>query len=113
MSDKPVLGAAGGALGLSAFAAAIAGCCGAPWAVALLGVSGAVGLARLAFLLPYALVGAAALLAVAFWWAYRRAAPCDAACATTGRRSLRVIVWVAALFVAGLALLALIPAGSS
>lgn len=42
-----VIGTAGGALGLGAFAAAIGACCGLPWAVALLGVGGAVALARL------------------------------------------------------------------
>jgi hypothetical protein len=65
MSEKTrVIGTAGGALGLGAFAAAIGARCGLPWAVAILGVSGAVELARLSFL----------LLAVGFWWAYRPAA---------------------------------------
>jgi hypothetical protein len=83
MSEKVrVIGTAGGAFGLGAFAAAIGACCGLPWAVALLGVSGAVALARLSFLLPYALfVGAGALLAVGFWWTYRPAAVCaDGTC---------------------------------
>jgi len=72
MAEKPVvIGAAWGALGLGALAAAVGGCCAAPWAVVLLGVTGAVALARLMFLLPYALIGAALLLGVAFWWAYR------------------------------------------
>jgi len=45
MSEKTrVIGSAGGALGLGAFAAAIGACRGLPWAVALLGVSGAVAL---------------------------------------------------------------------
>ena len=80
MAGKPqVIAAASGALGLGAFAAAVGGCCGAPWAVALLGVTGAVGLARLAFLLPYALIGAALLLGVAFWSAYRPAPACATA----------------------------------
>lgn len=103
-----VLGSAGGALGLGAFAAAIGACCGVPWAVALLGVSGAVALARLSFLLPYALLGAGALLAVAFWWAYRPVALCaDGTCNRVSRRMLRVIVWVATVLVVGLATVAL------
>jgi hypothetical protein len=98
MSEKTrVIGTAGGALGLGAFAAAIGACCGLPWAVALLGVSGAVALARLSFLLPYALLGAGALLAVAFWWAYRPA----------NRGPLRWVVWAAAVLVVGLATMAL------
>ncbi len=104
----PVIGAASGALGLGAFAAAVGGCCGAPWAVALLGVSGAIALARLAFLLPYALIGAALLLAGAFWWAYRPAAVCtDRASATASRYPVRIFLWIAALLVAVLAGLAL------
>jgi hypothetical protein len=48
MSDRTrAIGTAGGALGLGAFAATVGACCGLPWAVALLGVSGAVALARL------------------------------------------------------------------
>ena len=61
-----VIGSTSGALGLGAFAAAVGACCGLPWAVTLLGVSGAVALARLSFLLPYALIGAGGFLVVAF-----------------------------------------------
>lgn len=109
MNDKArVIGTAGGAVGLGAFAAAAGACCALPWAVALLGVGGAVALARLSFLLPYALIGAAALLAVAFWWAYRPRAVCDDdACDPTKRRPLRWIVWVATALVIGLATVAL------
>lgn len=109
MSEKVrVLGTAGGALGLGAVAAAIGACCGVPWAVALLGVSGAVALARLSFLLPYALLGALALLAVAFWGAYRPAAACaDGTCTPASRRRLRLIVWAATVLIAGLATVAL------
>ena len=109
MSDKTrIMGTAGGALGLGAFAAAVGACCGVPWAVALLGVGGAVALARLSFLLPYALLGAGGLLAVAFWWAYRPPAVCaDGTCDTTSRRPLRWIVWAVALLVVGLGAVAL------
>ena len=111
MSDKSrVIGSAGGALGLGALAAAIGACCGLPWAVALLGVSGAVALARLSFLLPYALAGAGVLLAVAFWWAYRPPRACaDGSCDAAARRPLRWIVWGAALLVVGLAMYAVAP----
>jgi hypothetical protein len=99
-----VIGTASGALGLGAFAAVIGACCGLPWAVALLGVTGAVALARLSFLLPYALLGAAGLLVVAFWWAYRPPAVCsDGTCDNSAQRPLRWIVWAAALAVVGLA----------
>jgi mercuric ion transport protein len=102
-----VIGAAGGALGLGGFAAAVGLCCTVPWAVALLGVTGAIAFARLAFLLPYALIGAAALLAVGFWWAYRPPAVCaDRNCTTTSRRPLQWFVWIAAVFVGALSIVA-------
>ncbi len=105
-----VIGAAGGALGLSAFAAALGACCVAPWAVALLGVTGAIALVRLAFLQPYLLAGALVLLVLAFWSAYRRSAEgSDATCAPSRRRSLRWIAWIAAALVAGLSAMSLIP----
>ncbi|MGH7486575.1 MAG: mercuric transporter MerT family protein [bacterium] len=105
---RRLIGVAGGALGLSSFAAALGLCCTVPWAVALLGVSGAIVFARLAFLLPYALVGSAVLLGVGFWWVYRRPEPCaDGTCVATNRRALRWIVWIAALLVAALAVIAL------
>jgi hypothetical protein len=79
-----------------------------PWAVTLLGVTGAIAFARLAFLLPYALFGAFALLAVGFWLAYRRPRACEtAACSTASRRALQVIVWVAAIVVGALSFVAL------
>jgi len=59
-----VIGAAGGAVGLGGFAAALGLCCSVPWAVALLGVGGAVAFARLAFLMPYALIAAIAFVAL-------------------------------------------------
>jgi len=111
VSDKArVIGSAAGALGLGALGAAVGACCGLPWAVALLGVSGAVALARLSFLLPYALAGSGVLLAVAFWWAYRSPAVCvDGSCDAVARRPLRWIVWAATLLVVGLAIYALAP----
>jgi mercuric ion transport protein len=103
-----VVGAAGGAFGLGGFAAALGLCCTVPWAVALLGVSGAIAFARLAFLLPYALIGSAALLAAGFWWAYRRPAACDDEnCKPSNRRLLRYVVWIAAVVVSALAVIAL------
>lgn len=110
MSEKArVIGSAGGALGLGVLTAAIGACCGLPWAVALLGVSGAIALARLSFLLPYAMLGAGALLAVAFWGAYRPQAVCaDGTCKPVNRRALRWIVWTSAVLVAALVAVPLI-----
>lgn len=105
---RRVFGTVGGAVGLGGFAAALGFCCTAPWAVALLGVSGAVVLARMTFLLPYVLIGSAALLGVGFWLAYRRPAGCaDETCAPTSRRAMQWVVWIAAVIVAGMVIVAL------
>ncbi|MEW9573645.1 hypothetical protein ABQJ54_17975 [Rhodanobacter sp. Si-c] len=92
-------------------AAALGTCCGAPWAVGLLGVSGAVALARLAPLQPFLLAGSIILLAAVFWLAYRRPKACaDDSCNVANRRGLRWIAWIAAVLVAALAVVALVPA---
>lgn len=99
-------GATGGAIGMGAFAAVLGTCCVAPWAVSLLGVSGAIALVRLSFLKPYLLGGAVLLLAMAFWLAYRPMPVCaaDGSCETS-RRNLRVAVWIAAFVVAALVIM--------
>jgi mercuric ion transport protein len=102
-----VISAAGGAFGLSGFAAAIGLCCTVPWAVTLLGVTGAVAFARLTFLLPYSVVGAAGLLSLAFWLAYRRPADCaDNSCKPRNRQALQWFVWITAALVVALSLVA-------
>lgn len=90
-----VAGAAGGALGLGAFAAIFGTCCVAPWTIGLLGVAGAVTLARLAFLQPYLIAGSVILLGLTFWWAYRPLPACaDGTCEADSRRSLRIMAWL-------------------
>jgi mercuric ion transport protein len=107
--EKRAISAAGSALGFGTLAAAIATCCGVPWAVTVLGVTGAVALARLAFLLPYAIAGAILLLAVAFWLVYRKPASCEIGSHPSASRALRWLVWIAALVVAAMATFALTP----
>lgn len=102
VNENPrVLGVSGGAVGLSAFALALGACCVAPWAVALLGVTGAVLLARLAFLQPYAVAATLALVGLGLWLVYRRPGA-GAACGPAMRRRQRLIVWIAALIVVAL-----------
>jgi hypothetical protein len=98
MSDKKrIIGTTGGAVGLSAFALALGACCVVPWAVTLLGVTGAIALARLTFLQPYVLLATAGLLGLAFWFAYRRNPVCaDGTCEVSSQRGVRSVVWVAA-----------------
>jgi len=101
--DGPVIAATGGAVGLGAFAAALGTCCVAPWAVSVVGVAGAVALARLAFLEPVLLVGALLLLGVAFWFAYRPLPVCvDASCDRASQRRLRWIAWIRACVIAAM-----------
>jgi mercuric ion transport protein len=99
MSEKPqIVGVTGGALGLSALALAFGVCCVAPWAVTLLGVAGAVLLARLAFFQPYVVAATLILLGVGFWFVYRQP-PAQATCDLAQRRKLRWLVWGAAILV--------------
>ena len=111
MEDRQrIVGAAGGAAGLGVFSALLATCCGVPLAVTLFGVTAAIALARLAFLLPFTLAGAFALLAFAFWCVYRRPAECaDGTCVRDVRRPLRWLVWAAAILIALLAALVAMP----
>jgi mercuric ion transport protein len=103
MAEKvKVFGAAGGAVGLGGFAAALSLCCSVPWAVALLGVSGAIAFARLAFLLPYSLAAAAVFIGFGFWLAYRKPACVDGVCPQQAPRLLRLIMWVTAAVVVAL-----------
>lgn len=115
MSEKPqILGATGSAVGLSALALAFGGCCIAPWAVALLGVGGAVMLARLAVLQPYIVAVTLALLGIGFWYAYRRRpAAADGACAVDSRKHLRLALWVGAVIVICVDVASYLPSFSS
>jgi hypothetical protein len=105
-----VIGATGGAVGLGALAAALGTCCVAPWAVSLVGVAGAVALARLAFLAPIMIGGALLLLGLAFYFAYRPLSVCeDGTCDTTTQRRLRWIAWGGACGVAATLVACVLP----
>lgn len=109
-AKKRVVGVAGGAVGLGGLAAALGTCCVAPWAVTVLGVSGAITLARLAKVQPYLLLAAVVLLGMAFYWAYRPQPACaDGSCEPTQRRRLRWVVWIAAVAFSAFAWLSLFP----
>lgn len=101
MNDKPkILGATGGAVALSALALAFGACCVAPWAVGLLGVGGAVLLARLAGLQSPVVAVTLMLVGLGFWYAYRsRSGVKGETCSIADRKSLRIAVWIGALIV--------------
>ena len=69
-SEKTVAATTSGAIGLSAFASFVGLCCVGPWTVALLGVSGAVAMARWQPFRPYILALAAVMMVWAFWRAH-------------------------------------------
>jgi hypothetical protein len=101
VTDKPkVLGITGGAVALSALALAFGACCVAPWAVGLLGVGGAVLLARLAGLQSPVVAVTFLLLGIGFWYAYRaRSDAKGQTCPVEDRRGLRIAMWIGALVV--------------
>ena len=96
MSDKPkILGVTGGAVALSGLALALGACCVAPWAVGLLGVGGAVMLARLAGLQSPVVALTFLLMGLGFWYAYRaRSAAKGETCPVatrSGKQSMRAL----------------------
>jgi len=109
MSKKPqVVGVTSGALGLSGLALAFGACCVAPWAVTVLGVSGAVLLARLAFVQPYVVAATLALLGIGFSFVYRRPGA-EAVCDIAQQSRLRWLVWGAAIVVIAIDVASFVP----
>jgi hypothetical protein len=91
-----------GALSVGGLAAFLGACCGVPWLVAAIGVTGAIAVARIAFVAPYLWVLAFAASITALIWAYRAEPMCAAACTPTQRRGRLIGVWVVALTLLGL-----------
>src|SRR5471030_3489023 len=83
-----------GALSAGGLAAWLGACCGAPWLVAVIGVSGAIAVARLAFLAPYLWWAAFGFAIAALLWACRAEPSCDVACAPTSRRRRQIAAWL-------------------
>jgi len=96
--DRKIASTTGGAIGLSAFASFVGLCCIGPWAVTLLGVPGAVYLARWQPLRPYILGIAALMMVWAFWRIYRPARVCeDGTCPTGPSRWTKIFLWLGAM----------------
>lgn len=93
-----IVSAASGTLSLAGFAWIVGGCCGVPWLVAVLGVSGAVTLARLAPVASYLWAAAAVLLVASLWWTFRPRPVCaDGTCELQPSWRLRVMAILAAV----------------
>jgi hypothetical protein len=80
------------ALGAGTMAALLGACCGIPWLVAAIGVTGAIALARIAFLAPYLWALSGAMAIAVLLWAYRPARTIE--CRPEARRAQRVLGWV-------------------
>lgn len=96
------LAAPSGALSVGALAALLGPCCGAPWLVAAIGVTGAIAVARLAFLAPYLWLLAFGFAVAGLVWAYRAEPTCDTACAQMQQRGLKIVTWLVMLTLLGL-----------
>lgn len=97
---KEVLASTGGAISLSALASFVSLCCIGPWSVALLGVTGAVTMARWAFVRPYVLVLAVILLGWGFWRIYGPSKVCEKdKCSRRSSILLQVVLWSASVMV--------------
>ena len=106
--DKKLAATSGSAIGISAIASFIGLCCLGPWAVALLGVSGAVAMAKWQPIRPYRLGLAVIMLLWAFWRVYGppRKKLCDAGlCAARPSLWLQGSLWLATILI-GLAFFA-------
>lgn len=97
------LGSGIAAAGAAVASAAASVCCLGPIAIAVLGVQGAILAAGVKPYRTPLLAGSLALLALAFWGAYRRPAagrrePTEdaPACRVGARRTTRIVLWVAA-----------------
>lgn len=96
---KKILASGGSAVGMSMFASLVGLCCIGPWTVALLGVSGAVAMARWEPLRPYILFLAGGMLAWAFWRTYRLRRVClsDGCAEKRPGKAMHIALWLSAL----------------
>jgi hypothetical protein len=85
------------ALSAGGLAALLGACCGASWMVAVVGVSGAIAVARRAFLVPCLWLTAFGFAAAALVWVYRAEPGCeDAGLSAQGRRR-QIAAWLVLL----------------
>ncbi|MHB8446802.1 MAG: mercuric transporter MerT family protein [Rudaea sp.] len=96
------LAAPAGALSAGGLAALLGACCGVPWLVAVIGVSGAIAVARLAFLAPYLWLLAFGFAIAALAWTYRAGSSCEVGCAPTQQRRRQIAAWLVVVTILGL-----------
>jgi MerT mercuric transport protein len=100
MTDKTAKIATGSAFGLGALASAIGLCCVGPWAVSLLGVSGAIAIAEYEPYRMYILTLAGIFLAWGFWHVYQLPKQCTTdACQQSARKGVKAMLWLSSILV--------------
>lgn len=93
-----IITSATGTLSLAGLAWVVGGCCGVPWLVAVVGVSGAVALARIAPAAPYLWILVAVVLLASLWWTFRPRPVCaDGTCERKPSWPLRILALAAAV----------------
>ena len=106
MKPKAIGRTTGLSIFLSSLASAVGLCCFAPWAVPLLGVSGAILFARLGPYRPYLVAVAALFMVVALVGAYRSRKACATDPALRRRRAWLNLFMAASMLVLVLAVFA-------
>lgn len=105
-----IVSTAVGSLGVAGVAWILAGCCGSPWLVAALGVSGAIAVSRFATAAPYLWWVVALLALTSVGWAFQpRRACADGTCERPTHWTVRALVVIA--LIAALALYFTPPPG--
>jgi len=94
--------ASAGALSAGGLAALLGVCCGAPWLVGVIGVTGAVAVACLAFSAPFLWLLALVLSLATLAWSYRAASTCDINRVALGRGGMRFVAWAVVILLIGL-----------
>lgn len=93
-----VIGSSLGAIASGLVATATTFCCVGPAVIAVLGMSGVIGAARLAPYRPIFILGSVLLLGLGFWLAYRPRGGCARkTCSTTSAKMTRALLWIAVL----------------
>ena len=91
-----------GALSLGALAALMGACCGVPWLVAAIGVTGAIAVSRVAVFAPYLWLLAFGFAITAVVRSHRSESACDVGCKPAQRRRQHVVTWVVFVILLGL-----------
>jgi len=91
-----------GALSAGALAALLGACCGVPWLVGAIGVTGAIAVSRAAVIAPYLWLLAFGFAITAAIGSCRAEPACDVGCEPVHRRRRQIIAWSVLLILSSL-----------